>query len=72
MWAQSVCKIGDGSSYLMGAERGWDVWVCAGQDGFVVQKEGAVVGGECEVEDEGAGTVRCNLVALVPFFHNLD
>jgi hypothetical protein len=36
----------------MGAERGWDVWVCAGQDGFVVQEEGAVVGVECEVEDK--------------------
>jgi hypothetical protein len=50
----------------MYAERGWDVWVRAGQDGFIVQEEGEVVGGECEVEDEGAGELRCDLVALVP------
>jgi len=56
----------------MGAERRWDVWVCAGQDGCVVQEEGAVVGGEGEVEDEGAGTGRCDLVALVPFPHISD
>jgi len=56
----------------MGAERGWDVCVCAGQDGFVIQEEGAVVGGERKVEDEGARTVRCDLVALVPFPHISD
>ena len=56
----------------MDAERGWDVWVCAGQDGFVVQEEGAVVRGESEVEDEGAGRGRCELVVLVPFSHISD
>jgi hypothetical protein len=65
--AASVCEIGRGFYCLMGAERGWDVWVCAGQDGFVVQEEGAVIGGKCEVEDKGAGIVRCDLVVLVPF-----
>lgn len=48
------------------------MWVCAGQDGFVIQEESAAVGGECEVEDEGTGTVRCDLVALVPFLHISD
>jgi hypothetical protein len=48
------------------------VWVCAGQDGFVVQEEGAVVRGKCEVEDEGTGTMCCDLVALVPFPHISD
>lgn len=56
----------------MGTERGWDVGVCAGQNGFVVQEERVVVGGECEVEDEGPGIVRCDLVALVPFTHISD
>ena len=43
------------------------MWVCAGQDGLIVHEEGAVVGGECEVEDESAGIMRCDLVALIPF-----
>jgi hypothetical protein len=66
-----LCEIGRGFYCLIGTERGWDVWVCAGQDGLIVQEEGAVVGGQGEVEDEGAGSVRCNLVALIPFTHIL-
>lgn len=56
----------------MGAERGWDVWVYAGQDGFIVQEECVIVWGECEIEDESAGIPCCDLVALAPFPHISD
>lgn len=51
----------------MGAERSWDIWACAGQDGFIVQEQSEVIRGECEVEDEGTRILSCELVALIPF-----
>lgn len=36
--AEPVCEVACGSSDLMGPERVGDVWVCAGQDVFIVQE----------------------------------
>ena len=46
--------------------------MCAGQDGFIIQEQRVIVGGKCEIEDEGAQTVRCDLVTLVPFLQISD
>ncbi len=67
-----VRELESGFSCLVGADESWDMWVCAGENGFAVQEEGEVVGGECEVENKGAGMMRCDLVALVPFLHKSD
>jgi hypothetical protein len=56
----------------MDAERGWDVWVYAGQDRLVVQEKSKVVGGEGEVKNKGTRIVRCNPVSLVPFSYISD